>query len=84
MYLLSSEITTSVASSLGMIALAGYISSPTSSTMSFDSLPQMIGYSQTQPTQVMTEDDIEPLDLEINTLWIKRPWHQRYSLPKIK
>jgi len=84
MYIPTSE-TTSIVTSLGVIALAGYVSSPTSSSYSFDSLPELIGYSQTQ-TQIMTSQDIDgPEGDGSRTLWLKKPQLVKYGAsPKIK
>lgn len=86
MYLPSSDLY-SAASSLGMIALAGYISSPTSSTSSVMSVdyPNLITYSQTQ-SQYINEDDLEEYPGRgSRTLWLKKPQKVKYGAsPKIK
>lgn len=84
MYLPSSQELVSVSSSIGMIALAGYVSSPTDSVFSLDSLPSMFGPTVSSPLTIQSQDLDEPEGHGTFTLWLKKPPKVLYGTsPKI-
>lgn len=72
----SASTLSSVASSIGMIAIANYISSPSSIGSEYNDMPIMIGpSSQTQPIPDNSDDP----DYSVQTIWLYKPLKSKYS-----
>lgn len=70
-----SSLSSSIAS-LGFIAVANYLSSPSSTTSDYAGMPLMIGpSSQTQPIPDNSDDP----DYSVQTLWLYKPWKPKYG-----
>lgn len=76
----------STASSIGMIALANYVSSPSSfgSEYAFGSLPDMLFGTGSQTVLMSQEEEAQGADSQYLVTWIKKPYNKYVSLPKVK
>jgi len=77
------EILSSGVSSIGIIALANYISSP-SSTGSDYCMPQLMRNTAPNTQTSVDEEDSTAFGHSHQTIWLKKPFMRYRPLPKIK